>query len=209
MLNLIYFKSFLVYIVCITGGLFFTSSCAEKRIVDSQEIAKQQNVAAQQSNNSRIMVVENDNNNGIDDDTKFLIEAAEMQIEDINLGKLAQQKGNTSHVKELGMMMEKDHTKTLNELKLLAQSKFVTIPTESTKDSQETYRELNEKTANDFGKAYSKMMVEHHEDAIELFEETSTSSDDPEIRVWTSNKLAGLRTHLQHAEASKKECDKM
>jgi putative membrane protein len=203
MVNILNFKSILLHAICIAGTLFFTSSCSEKKPADSKDVAEQKNIASLETDDKTIVVVDNDN------DAKFLMEAAEIQLEKISLGQLAQQKGSSTHVKALGKMMEEGHTKNFAELKVLAQSKSVSIPHSITEDSRETYEELDEKTGNDFGKAYSDMMVDHHEDAIELFEKTSRESEDSEIRNWATNKLPGLKTHLKHAEACKKECDKM
>ena len=196
-------KSKLVYSFFISGMVFLTTSCSDNKTDDSKEVAQQENMAKMDTTGQAIVVVEND------DYTKFLMDAAEIQLEEISLGKLAQQKGNSPHVKELGRMMEEGHTKTLDELKILAQSKSVSIPASITEDSKDAYEKLEKKSGNDFGIAYSQMMVEHHKDAIKLFEKASTESEDPDIRNWASMKLPSLRTHLKHAEECKIECDKM
>lgn len=195
-------KSILLHSLCITGTIFLASSCTDENTVDSKEIAEEKNVAQIASQNETFVIFENDT------DAKFLIDAAEMQLEEISLGKLAQEKGTTAEVKELGKMMEKDHTKTLKELKTLARSKSVSIPASITEDSKDSYEKLNKKSGTDFDKAYADRMVEHHEDAIKMFEEASAESKDAEIRTWASDKLPGLKTHLKHAEACKKECAK-
>jgi len=203
MKNLINFKSILVHSMCIAGTFFLASSCSENKTVDSMEVAEDENMSKSATDDQTIVVVDNDN------DAKFLMEAAEMQMEAISLGKLAQQKGNSSHVKDLGKMMESDHSKSMTELEVLAQSNSIAIPTSATVDSQGAYEKLEDETGNDFGKKYSKMMVEHHEDAIELYEKAASDSENPEIRTWASEKLPGLRTHLEEAKACKEECDKM
>jgi putative membrane protein len=206
MKNLINSKSILIPALFIAGS-FLVVSCSENKTADSstdsREVAQQENISKVSSDDKTIVVIENDN------DAKFLMDVAEMQLEEISLGKLAQQKGNSPQVKELGKMMEAAHTQTLTEVKALAQSKSVAIPTTVTEDSKDVYQKLNDKTGNDFGKAYSDMMVEHHEDAIKLFEKISTDSEDTEIKAWATQQLPGLRTHLKHAEESKKQSDDM
>jgi len=203
MKNQINIKSILVHTICVAGTMFFASSCSENKTTDSMEVAEEENVSRLTNDDETIVVIDNDNG------VKFLMAAAEVQLEEINIGKLAQQKGTTPHVKELGKMMEVDHTKTLAELNTLAQSKSVAIPATATEDSMETQKDLMEKEGNDFGKAYSDMMVEHHEDAIELFEKAATDSEDAEIKAWAAEKLPTMRTHLEHAKACKAECDKL
>jgi putative membrane protein len=188
-----------------SGTLILATSCTESNTNDSEKVADQGNNTNLDVDDETILVIENEDN----DDAKFLIAAAELQMEEISLGKLAQQMGSSDHVKELGKMMETDHTKTLAELKALAQSKSVSIPGSLTEDSRDAYDNLQDESGNDFGKAYSKLMVEHHEDAIKLFEKAANDADDSEIRSWASSKLAGLRTHLEQAEACKEKCEKM
>ncbi len=189
--------------LCIAGTLFLFSACSDNKTSDSRKVAEQENISQLATDDKTILVIDNDN------DANFLMTAAAIQLEEISLGKLAQQKSNVSHVKELGKMMEQDHTKVLNELKALAQSKSISIPASITDNARSTYDKLNKKSGNDFGKAYSEMMVEHHEDAIDLFERASAESNDADIRNWATSKLPGLRTHLQHAEKCKEECDNM
>jgi putative membrane protein len=201
MKNLMNFKSISIHTLGLAGILMFATSCSENKTVDSKEAAEQENIAKLTTDDRTAVVIQNDN------DAEFLMEAAEMQLEEISLGKLAQQKGNSAHIKELGKMMEEGHTKSFTELQALAQSKSISIPTTVTEDSMDAYNNLNDENGNDFAKAYNDMVVEHHEDAIELYEKAATDSEDPAIRAWATEKLPGLRAHLKHAEASKEKSD--
>lgn len=203
MKNLIKNKTILLLTFCLTGIIFLTTSCKDTKTKDSETQAEQENITNMELDDETILVVENDN------DGDFLMEAAAMQLDEISLGKLAQEKGNSQHVKALGKMMVEEHSKSLTELTALSQSKSVVIPTTNTEDSKENYKKLADKSGNDFGKAYSDMMVEHHKDAISLFEKVATESEDQEIRTWAANKLPSLKKHLEHAEKCKEECDKM
>lgn len=203
MKKLITLKSAMAYSAFFVGTAILVSSCSENKTVDSAEVAKQENIDNIADDNNEIVVLENDGA------TVFLMKVAEIQLEEISLGQLAQQKGATPHVKELGKMMEQEHSKSLEEVKALAQSKSVAIPTTPTEDSQDAYEKLDGKTGNDFGKDYSALMVDRHEDAIDLFEKAANDSDDAEIKAWAAQKLPGLKTHLDHAKACKEECDKM
>lgn len=202
MKNLFNLKSILVHTICIAGTLVFATSCDENKTGDSTEIVEE-NVDNMGNDGETAFVVDNDG------PTKFLMQVAEIQHQEISLAKLAQQKGVSTHVKELGKMMEAEHTKTLEEVQQMAQTKSVTIPTAETEDSMDATKKLTDETGADFDKKYSDMMVEHHEDAIELFEDAAENSEDPEIKAWAAQKLAGLRTHLGHAKASKEQSDKL
>lgn len=203
MKNLMNFKALFLYSFCLAGPMFFASSCSENKRTDSQEVAKQENMKRLTSNDNAAVVIENDN------DAKFLMKAAEIEHELISLGKLAQEKGNNTEVKDFGKMIETDHNKTLTEIRTLAQSKSISIPTSITDDSKNHWDDLNKRTGNDFGKSYSKMMVDRHEDAIDLYEEVIEDTEDPEIRAWASKRLSALRTHHERAKEFKKNTDNL
>lgn len=196
MKNLKKYKSILVLSLFLAGTATLATSCSENKTVERDDMDNRD------QSESKILVVDNN------DATVFLMEVAEMQMEEINLGKLAQQNGTSTSVKELGTMIEEDHVKILSELTILAQSKSVSIPTTISEDAQDDYDDLLEKTGTDFEKEYSSMMVERQEDVIEKFEKASTDSNDPEIRAWASEKLPILRTHLVRAKACKEEVEK-
>jgi putative membrane protein len=196
------FKSTLWLSICLAGTVFLASSCSENRTTDSMDVAEEENVNNLTTDRETAVVIEEDH------DIKFLMKAAEMQVEEINLGKLAQQKGNSPHVKELGKMMETEHSKTLEELKALAQANSVAIPTTLTEDSQDSYEKLQKETGKDFDEDYTELMVDKHEEAIDLFEKAAEDAENPEIRNWAQQKLPALRTHLEHAKASKEQSEK-
>ena len=167
--------------------ILLVASCGyNQKPKDTKEVAEERNEAKFENNKQ-------------EKDAQFLVNAAEINLEEIQLGQLAQQKGGTAEVKELGKMMEDAHTKSLNELKALAKSKMITIPTSPTNNAQDAYKDLNEKSGNDFDKAYADLMVSEHKDAIEAFEDASEDSNDNDIKNWARASLPGLRTHLEHS----------
>lgn len=202
MINHIIFKSILVHSICIVGTLFLAVACSNHKKVDSKAVAEE-NIARLVAYEQNKEVVKKN------DDAEFLMKAAEMQLKKISLAKLAQLKGSTTHVRELSKMCEEDHIKIMTGLKALASSKSVSIPISVTEDSKETYKKLGYKSGDDFDKTYCDMMVVHHANAIELFENAAIESKDAEIRDFATNILPALRVHLRQAETCNKQYDKI
>lgn len=175
---------------------FTAVSCGGNKTEDPKDIAEEQNEERFDDRRS-------------EKDAQFLVEAAEINLEEIELGKLAQQKGTFADVKDLGKMMEEEHTTALNDLKTLAENESVVIPTELTENGREAYDKLSGKTGKDFDKAYCDMMVDGHENAIDKFEDAASNSDDEDIRNWASSMLPSLRTHLEHSKACLEKCKNM
>ena len=143
-------------------------------------------------------------NEGKEQDAKFLISAAEINLEEIQLGQMAQTKSVMSDVKDLGKMMEAEHTAALKDLKILAVTKHVNLPETPSQDGQDAYNNLNNKNASEFDKTYCDMMVTGHTGVIEKFEKEAQDATDPDIRTWATNLLPILKIHLEHAVACQK-----
>jgi len=191
-----YIKTALLQVTFVTGILLITSCGFNQKTEDTKDVAEERNEA---------IFDDNDQEN----DAQFLVNAAENNLKQIQLGRLAQQKGSTTQVKELGKMMEDAHTKSQNDLTALAQRKSITIPTSATDDTRDTYEDLNEKTGVDFDEAYADKMVNQHEDAIEFFETATTDSYDADIKKWAIATLPELRTHLNHSIECQKKSNEL
>ena len=184
-------------VVLIVITLSGAASCTDtNKPEDTKDVAEEHNEAKFDNANK-------------ENDSQFLADAAEISLEEIQLGQLAQQKSSMSDVKELGIMMEKEHNKSLKELTALAAKKIITIPSSPTNDAINAYNKLNKKGGNDFDLEYCEMMVEGHKNAIALFEKASKESLDSDIREWASGTLPNLRVHLDHAITCQKKCEKM
>ena len=142
-------------------------------------------------------------------DNAFIMKVAEINMEKIKLGKLAQQRSSMGSVKELGKMMVTEHTQAMTKLAALAKTKMVTLPTVETGKLSADYKMLAAKKGKSFDKAYSDMMVNGHKEAIALFEKTNRETKDNDIKAMTGEMIPALKTHLDHAEMCKAECEKM
>lgn len=96
-------------------------------------------------------------------------------------------------------MMEDAHTKSQRDLTALATRKSITISTSPSDDAKDAYNDLNEKSGDDFDKAYADKMVSKHKDAIDAFDKASIDCKDPDIKNWAIATLHYLRTHLSNS----------
>lgn len=168
----------------------------ESKQEDTKEVAEDENEAKF-----------DDVNEAKEEDSDYLVAAAEVDMKEIELGKLALTKSTNNDVKALGKMMVDAHTKSLEELKADATKMNVSLPASLTEKGQEAYKELNDKNGHDFDKAYADKMVEGHEKMIEKMEKASEKAKEASVRMWAANLLPALRTHLEHAKLTKEKVD--
>ena len=131
-------------------------------------------------------------------DHRFLVTAAEDGMAEVELGKLAQQKGSSEQVKSFGTQMVTDHTKAGDELKALASSKGVTLPSTPGKH-QKDIDKLAKKSGADFDRDYARHMVDAHKQAVSLFQKAAKSGDDADVKALAGKTLPTLQQHLEHA----------
>ncbi|WP_166924075.1 DUF4142 domain-containing protein [Flavobacterium poyangense] len=177
--------------------LIFLNSCKnEPKQEDPKEVAEDSNEAKFDSIEDK------------QDDSEFLVDLTEVNLAEIEIGKLAQTKSTNTEVKKLGKMLVEQHTKSASEVSALAKAKNFTLPTSLTEDGQEEYNKLNEKSGIDFDKKFADMMIDGHEKAINELRKASESAKDQDIKLWASNSIAALTVHLEHAKMLKQSLDK-
>lgn len=134
-------------------------------------------------------------------DHKFVMEAAMGGMMEVELGRVAAQRGATDAVKQFGQRMVDDHSKANEELMSLASSKGMTLPTALDDKHQKDVTKLSGMSGAEFDRAYAKMMLKDHEKDVKAFERQSTRGGDPDIRAFAAKTLPTLQEHLQMARA--------
>lgn len=133
-------------------------------------------------------------------DADFAVEAANGGMMEVELGNYAQKNAMSQRVKDFGAMMARDHSKANEELKALAASKNITLPTTMGNDTHKDMEELMKKTGKDFDKAYMKMMVNDHKKDISEFEKAAKNCKDADIKGFAIKTLPVLNVHLDSAK---------
>ncbi len=138
-----------------------------------------------------------------EDDSKFLVFAADAGMTEVEAAKLAKVKPISAKAKEFADMMIKDHTAAGDEVKSLASKKMVTLPAAVGNDHQKALTDLGDKKDPDFEKAYINMMVDDHQKVVDKFKDAADKCKDTDVRAFAAKTLPTLQGHLDHAKALK------
>jgi putative membrane protein len=132
---------------------------------------------------------------------RFLEEAARHGMAEVELGKMAQEKAAHPQVKEFGKRMVEDHGKANEELKKLAASKGVTLPTEMDRSHKRLVDKLAKKSGNDFDREYMDEMEDDHSKDVREFRSMAKNAKDADVKAFASSTLPTLEQHLQLAKS--------
>jgi putative membrane protein len=130
----------------------------------------------------------------------FWMEAAQGGMAEVMLGNLALQKSPNEEVKKLAQMLVTDHTKTNDELKTLAESKNVTLPTDVNAKQKALLARLNRLSEETFDKEFVKAIIRDHEADVKLFQKQADSGTDQDVKTFAVNTLPTLKAHLEMAK---------
>jgi putative membrane protein len=169
---------------------FAVAACTPK------EKEQDSNEAAEESNDAKF------DDKKDEKDAEFVSETVASNYAEIQLAQLASQKSDNAQVKEVAKMLETDHSKLLSELEAFAGTKAISVPSEPTDNAKKTIEDLNKETdVKDFNKEWCKEMADKHEKTIKSFEDRAEKTEDADLKIWITQTLPHLRTHLDKVKA--------
>jgi len=133
-------------------------------------------------------------------DQRFVIEAAQGGMAEVELGQLATQKAASDDVKKFGQRMVDDHTKANDQLKQVASQKNITLPTDIGAKNKATKDHLEKLSGAAFDKAYMTHMVQDHKKDVAEFQKEANSGKDADVKNFASQTLPTLQEHLRMAQ---------
>jgi len=133
------------------------------------------------------------------EDRNFMMKAAQSDVAEIQGGQMAKEKAASDAVKKFADQMVTDHTKTSDQMKAMAQSRSVALPTTPSAKDQKDMKKMATITGTDFDRAYMASQVRAHRDAVALFEKEAKSGKDAELKSFAAATLPALQGHLKMA----------
>src|SRR5262249_27799604 len=132
-------------------------------------------------------------------DRTFVNDAASGGMTEVELGRLAAQKGQNPEVKQFGERMVTDHSKANDELKDVAQSKNLTLPTGPNDEQQKAIDRLSKLSGAAFDREFMKLMAADHDKVAKAFQDQANTGTDPDIKSFAAKTLPTIQEHQKLA----------
>jgi putative membrane protein len=134
-------------------------------------------------------------------DRKFIQEAAEGGMFEVQVAQLAASKATDPNVKSFASMLVDQHTAANNELVQLANAKKVELPAAPPRGMRRDIEKLGKLSGAEFDQRFVReVAIKDHEKDIKKFEKASGSVKDPQLKAWIDKTLPHLREHLAQAQ---------
>ena len=137
---------------------------------------------------------------GATEERLFLQSASNGGLAEVELGKLAQQRGASEDVKSFGARMVKDHEQANKELATLAARKGVSFPARIDRKDEQLRDRLSKLSGPAFDQAYMHEMTADHEHDVAAFHDAAETSSDDDVREFALHELPTLTEHLDQAK---------
>jgi putative membrane protein len=131
---------------------------------------------------------------------KFITEAIEGNLAEVQVGKLAQEKSMDDGVRSFGDMLVKDHSAGNEKAASVANAIGVMPPKEPNTKQKAMYDKLSKLSGNAFDREFIKMMVDDHKKDIKEFEKEAKSSNE-QVAAFAKDTLPTLHEHLEAAQS--------
>jgi putative membrane protein len=132
-------------------------------------------------------------------DRKFVMEAAMGGMKEVELGRLAAERGSSDAVKQFGQKMVDDHSRANSELVQLSSGKGITLPTALDAKHQAVMTRMGALSGAEFDRAYATEMVKDHNKTVALFQRQASRGTDSDLKAFAQRTLPTLQEHLQMA----------
>ena len=108
-------------------------------------------------------------------------------------------------VKKYAKMLIEDHSRSLEELKTLANENTITMPASISEAGSEKYNQLNELSGDDFDRKFVGMVLEEHEKGVGIMTAISQNATNEDFKLWASRQTSVFVKHYEEAKMLKEK----
>jgi putative membrane protein len=130
---------------------------------------------------------------------KFLKEAIEGNLAEVQMGQLAQKNGNSDRVRSFGQMLEKDHSAANQKATAAANQMGMSPPDTPNSKQKATYDRMSKLSGDRFDRDFAKHMVADHKKDIKEYEKEAKKNDP--AGAYAKETLPTLHKHLETAQS--------
>jgi putative membrane protein len=134
------------------------------------------------------------------DDAKFIVKAGEINLAEINIGRLAAQRASRQDVRQFANQLVQDHQMNLSKLNDMANRNRWRSAERMDQEHQQLFQKLASLQGQAFDREFVQAMVDGHKKVVEIFKHASENCKNADIKQFASQTLATIQQHEKEAQ---------
>lgn len=130
----------------------------------------------------------------------FLKTVSDINLTEVELGRLAEEKASNPAVKDFGARMIEDHSKAQEALRPLAKREHIVLAAKPGADSAALDKKLDALSGAEFDKVYIETMLAGHKGAIVMLVHEIEHDRNVSIKNFAKGALPMVQDHIRIAE---------
>ena len=139
-----------------------------------------------------------------EDDDKFLRTASTTALLEVQLAKLAQERGSRPEVRAVGKQLTDAHSAMNTGLREMAGRKGVALPSSLDGNQQKVVDDISKLTGTAFDSAFLDAMAKAHQKDADEFGNAASNAADPGLKGFAQKSLPTIKAHLARVQALQK-----
>lgn len=132
----------------------------------------------------------------------FVTKAGQGDLMEVQLAKVALKKSRNAQVRLFAEQMIKDHTKSGNELRNVANEAHIRAPSKLDKDHRDKIDDFAKK-GDSFDKDYIDFMASDHSDDVAEYDDFAKNGEEPHLKAFAQKTLPVLMHHKDMVDSIK------
>ena len=133
-------------------------------------------------------------------DQTFVMNTVKGNMAEVEFGRVATLNASSADVKKFAQRMVDDHSKALADLRALAGSKNIVLPSELDAQDKAMRDKMAAMKGEAFDREYMTMMVAGHRKVADSFRDELASGKDADVKAWATKTLPTVEEHLKLAQ---------
>jgi len=129
-------------------------------------------------------------------DAKFIREVAADNMLEIQMAQLADQKAQSSSVKQFAERLQSDHQRMQSDWTSMASGSGYSFKAGIGKNHRSKLTKLQKLSGREFDRAFITQIVQDHKDYIDYFEKEGRTAHSAQVRQLVNRDVATLRSHF-------------
>ena len=134
------------------------------------------------------------------DPQEFIQHAYQNNLTEIQLGQLAQQKGQSQDIKQFGQQLAQNQQTLNDQITKLAADKNIQLSKQLDARHQKVLDHFQALAEGDFDKHFTGEQIMAHRRDVALYQSASQGNTDSDVKSFAQNSLPTLREQLQLAQ---------